>query len=122
MRSAILVALLMAAAAGPALAQNMLDRVQGIYAPEGLIGVWDCQTVGRDGGAVAIQGNAMMGVENTCMLEDPKPVPGMDAVRYTRMCTGEGMSYVGDPVILTPTERGVGLMFDGFVTEWLRCP
>jgi len=108
--------------AAPAMAQSLLDRVQGLYYPDLPGTTWDCTNLGGDGGALAIRGNQMIGVENICQLKDPVPIPGMDAVRYSRSCAGEGELYEADPVILTPTDRGVGLMFDGFVTEWLRCP
>lgn len=107
--------------ASPVAAQDLLDRVQGLYVPDGMEAFWDCQSVGQDGGAVAIRGSQILGVENACALKDPVPVPGMDAVRYNRTCSGEGTTYDAGPVILTPTDRGVGLMFDGFVTEWIRC-
>ena len=116
------VALCCAVLGTPAAAQTLLERVQGIYVPQGMEAFWDCQSLGQDGGALAIRGTEMIGVENTCQLKSPDPIPGMDAVRYSRSCAGEGMTYEGDPVILTPTDGGVGILYSGFVTEWRRCP
>lgn len=107
---------------GPAQADDMLSRLQGLYYPDLAAGAWDCRSVGRDGGALEIRGAQMFGVETMCNLRDPLPIPGMDAVRYLRDCAGEGMTWEGDPVILSPTASGVALMFDGFATEWVRCP
>jgi hypothetical protein len=55
-------------------------------------------------------------------LTNAFPIPGMDAMMFDLACSGEGMTYDGGKVILVPTQDGLGLVRDGFVTTWLRCP
>ncbi len=108
--------------ASAATAQSLLDRVQGLYYPDLPGTTWNCTALGSDGGAVGIRGNQILGVESACTLNDPFPIPGMDAIRFTQSCAGEGMTWDGGPVIITPTDRGVFLLSEGFGVEWLRCP
>jgi hypothetical protein len=105
----------------PAAAQSLLDRVQGLYYPPNQ-GTWDCATLGMDGGAVGVQGQTLHGVENACTLTNAFPIPGMDAMMFDLECSGEGMTYDGGRVILVPTQTGLGIVRDGFVVNWLRCP
>jgi hypothetical protein len=105
----------------PAAGQSLLDRVQGLYYPPNQ-GTWDCATLGTDGGAVGVQGDVLHGVENSCTLANAFPIPGMDAMMFSLACTGEGLTYDGGNVILVPTETGLGLVRDGSVNTWLRCP
>ena len=114
----ILVALL---APLPAAGQTLLDEVQGLYYPPNQ-GTWDCATLGMDGGAVGVQGDTLHGVENACTLSNALPIPGMNAALFGLTCTAEGQSYDAGNVILVPTDNGLGLVYDGFVTTWLRCP
>jgi hypothetical protein len=106
--------------AGPAAAQDLLDRVQGLYYPEGHAG-WDCTTLGMDGGAVGVRGQTLEGVENSCALENPFPIPGMDAIAFDLACTGEGMTYDGGRVILLPIPNGLAIVGQDGVRTWLRC-
>jgi hypothetical protein len=46
----------------------------------------------------------------------------MDAMMFDLACSGEGMTYDGGKVILVPTQDGLGLVREGHVTTWLRCP
>jgi hypothetical protein len=104
-------------------AQSLLDRVQGLYTPPAaLYEPWDCQTLGADGGAVAIQGQTLIGVEHSCTLQNPYAVPGLDAMAFDQACTGEGMTYDGGRVLLVPLDGGLGLVRDGSVVVWDRCP
>jgi hypothetical protein len=79
-----------------------------------------------DGGAVGIRGRTFHGVESACTMENPFAIPGMDAMAFDLSCSGEGMTYDGGRVILVPldapVEGGLGLVRDGVVTTWLRCP
>ena len=59
---------------------------------------------------------------NACTLTNAFPIPGMDAMMFELECSGEGMTYDGGRVILVPTETGLGLVRDGSVNTWLRCP
>jgi hypothetical protein len=104
-----------------AAAQSLLDRVQGLYYPPNQ-GTWDCATVGMDGGALAVQGQTLQGLENACEMRNPFPIPGMDAMAFDLACTAEGMTHDGGRVILVPLEGGLGLVRDGSVVTWTRCP
>lgn len=120
-RSELAAAALVLCLTTPVAAQSLLDRVQGLYYPPNQ-GNWDCATLGMDGGAVGIRGDTLHGVENACQLTNAFPIPGMDAMMFDLACSGEGATYDGGKVILVPMEGGLGLVRDGFVNTWLRCP
>ncbi|MAM60607.1 MAG: hypothetical protein CMH11_03860 [Maritimibacter sp.] len=91
----------------------------GIYRPAGM-DWWDCTSIGMDGGAVAIGGGELQGVENACTLSDPVDVRAMSATLYDMECMGEGMSST-ERVMLMTSDAGVYVIRDGFVAEWERC-
>ncbi|MEC7765052.1 MAG: hypothetical protein VX874_24315 [Pseudomonadota bacterium] len=109
-------ALLIAATLPGALTAQAYD---GIFYPEGAVG-WDCIAIGMDGGAVAIGGGELMGVENACSLGVGQDVRGMSATRYDMTCFSEGELY-DEPVVLMESDRGVYVIRDGFVAHWIRC-
>lgn len=81
---------------------------------------WDCSTIGSEGGAVAVQGDKLLGVENTCTLTDPVEVRGMSATLYDAECTGEGET-ASERVMLMAHDYGIYVIRDGFVSDWLLC-
>lgn len=81
---------------------------------------WDCQSIGMDGGALAIDGDTITGVDNACTLADPIEVRGMSAVLYDGTCSGEGESY-SERVMIMAHDFGVYLVTDGQVLDWIRC-
>ena len=103
-------------------AETLLDRVQGLYKPAAFDDPWDCETLGADGGAVGIQGQTLVGVGNTCTLQNPFAIPGLDAMAFDLACTGEGMTYDGGRVVLVPLDGRLGIVRDGSVVIWDRCP
>lgn len=106
-----------------ATAQTMLDRLDGLYYPQGY-GAWDCQTLGMDGGAVGVRDGMLHGVESSCRLDNGKAVPGFDAMVFGTTCTGEGMEWDGGNVILIPAQNGAAMTLvreGGFATTWQRC-
>jgi hypothetical protein len=103
-------------------AQTLLDRIQGLYYPQGMAGAWNCRDLGSDGGAVGFVGDQIRGVESACQLKEPFPIPGMDAVRFTTTCSGEGETWEAGPVIIVPHFDGVTLVYQDFANTWLRCP
>lgn len=119
---AFLTALALIPFAGPAAAQSLLDRVQGLYFPTMIGAAWNCRDLGADGGAVGIIGAHLRGVESVCRLKDPVPIPGMDAVRFTTTCAGEGTTWDAGPVIVLPTQDGVSLVYQDYAVSWTRCP
>jgi hypothetical protein len=122
-RFRLLAASLALTSALPAGAQNLLDRVQGLYYPANQPDRWTCATLGMDGGAVGIQGQSLVGVENSCRLENPFAIPGLDAMAFDLACTGEGLTHDGGRVLLVPLDDGgLGLVRDASVVVWARCP
>lgn len=96
-------------------------QFDGVYKPAGLS--WSCQArdLGMDGGAVGVFGDQFLGVENTCTLTNPTPIPGLGAVAYTAECNGEGMTYTY-PLMLMTQDNGIYVITEGYVADWTRCP
>jgi hypothetical protein len=93
----------------------------GIYRPDyAWAEGWDCQSVGQDGGALAVQGDVFTGVENQCLLTNPVPVTGMDAILYDAQCAGEGESY-SYRIMLMRLPEGIAVIQDGSVSELRTC-
>lgn len=93
----------------------------GVYRPNSATAAnWDCKTVGMDGGALAIDGNTLFGVESRCELADPVNVTGMDAVLYNSTCYAEGMVDTHRTMILK-NDHGVYVIAYGYVSDWLLC-
>ena len=114
MRNFVLAGALVAIA-GPALAFDGLYRPDFEWAE-----TWDCNTVGMDGGAVAVRGSEFIGVENFCELTDPVNVRGMDAVLYDAICEGEGETYTLR-MMLHRTFRGIAVISEGVAANFVRC-
>ncbi len=113
-RSAIVVALLLpvAAAAGP---------FDGLYRPNyDWASAWDCTSVGIDGGALAVEGETLRAVDNSCTLTDPVDIRDMEAVLYDAACTGAAGASEGR-IILMLHDFGIYVIRDGFVLDWIRC-
>jgi len=97
-------------------------ELDGLYRPNyEFARNWDCSTVGQDGGALAIRGTRLIGVENSCKLKDPTKIRGMDGVLYDAVCAAEGEKY-GYRLMLLPYEGGVYVITSGQVADWVRCP
>ena len=93
----------------------------GVYRPdqpwaEG----WDCQSIGQDGGALAVQGDIFTGVENQCKLTNPVPVTGMEAILYDAECAGEGELY-SYRIMLMRLPEGLAVIEDGNVNQLVSC-
>ncbi|SOC19750.1 hypothetical protein SAMN05877809_1113 [Rhodobacter sp. JA431] len=93
----------------------------GVYHPAGE--TWDCRSdqIGGDGGAVAILGEWLEGVESRCQLTQPTPVRDMKAVLYDAVCSELGETTTHRLMILSH-DRGVYLIRDGYVSDWRFCP
>ena len=92
----------------------------GVYRPDGMEG-WDCQSIGSDGGALAVRDGVFYGVENACQLTNPVEVNGMSAVLYDAECNGEGESYAKRMMLMRVPER-LAVIEDGFVNVLRACP
>jgi len=107
------------AALAPALC--LATPYDGLYRPNyDVAAAWDCERIGVDGGALAIEDDKLMGVETTCTLSDPVEVRDMDGVLYDASCSSEGEAY-GQRIMLLAHEFGVYVIRDGVVLDWLRC-
>jgi len=112
-----LVALALTFAPGLALA----TPYDGLFRPNyDFAASWDCTNVGMEGGALAIEGDRLFGVENTCTLADPVDVRGMNAVLYDATCSGEGEVYE-ERIMLMAHDFGVYVIRDAMVADWLSC-
>ncbi|SMH57977.1 hypothetical protein [Maritimibacter sp. HL-12] len=93
----------------------------GLYRPNyDFAATWDCTDVGMEGGALAIEGDRLFGVENICELAEPVELRGMNAVLYDATCDGEGTRYE-ERVMLMAHDFGVYVIRDGQVADWLSC-
>lgn len=108
-------AVLLVLAATPAAAFDGLYRPNEPWA-EG----WDCQTIGMDGGAIAVQDGKFYGVENTCELTNPTAIRGMSGILYDAVCSGEGMTETFR-LMLMQVDGGLAVIRDGSANILKRC-
>ncbi len=54
---------------------------------------WDCEAIGTQGGALAVNGRVFHGIGHNCALTDPVEVRDMNATLYDAECSGEGQDY-----------------------------
>ncbi len=92
----------------------------GLYRPDGME-EWDCQSIGSDGGALAVRDGVLYGVESACQLTDPVQVNGMSGVLYEAQCTREGETY-SKRMMLMNVPEGLAVIEDGFVNILRDCP
>ena len=114
MRGAVVLACVLpsVAAAGP---------FDGLYRPNyDWALAWDCESVGVDGGALAVEGDTLRAVENTCTLTEPVEIRDMEAVLYDAACLGEGGASEGR-IMLMSHDFGLYVIRDGFVLDWIAC-
>jgi len=97
------------------------QNFDGLYHPEGQRG-WFCdlQSLGQEGGALGIQDNMLIGVENTCSLTNPVNVRDMDAVLYDLKCEAEGETSQ-ERALIARSDTGVIILRDGFAAKWTLC-
>ena len=81
---------------------------------------WDCKSVGQDGGALAIEGDVLTAIDNSCALSEPVEIRDMHAVLYDADCTGEGGASAGRIMLMTH-DFGLYVIRDGFVLDWISC-
>lgn len=114
-------AAILAGFAGAEMANAQADEFSGLYRPRGeLAPPWDCKNIGQPGGAVAVDGGTLFGVENTCTLSNPVQVRDMPAMLFDAECAGEG-EVSRRRVMLMHADFGLYLITSGFVAEWQRC-
>lgn len=81
---------------------------------------WDCQSVGREGGALEVAGELFHGLDGACTLSDPVEVRGMVGVLYDLTCPGAD-SETETRIMLLRHDFGIYAISDGLVLDWLRC-
>ena len=93
----------------------------GLYHPAHM-NSWSCRSdqVGRDGGAIAIQGDVLTSVEGSCRLTNPTVVRDMNAVLYDAACFVEGSEFNYRLMLLGHTQ-GVYMINNDGVFELERC-
>ncbi|MCF6305998.1 MAG: hypothetical protein L3J33_11580 [Rhodobacteraceae bacterium] len=98
------------------------QNFDGLYQPDISAANWSCQEsqIGMDGGALAIRGGFLYGVESRCALGNPRPITGMDAVQYTTICSAEGNKYT-EEILISRTARGVSINTPSRVMNWRTC-
>lgn len=114
-----LVATAIVLGAGVATAQDF----EGLYRPDQpWAAQWTCRAsdFGQDGGAVGVIDGYLEGVENRCLLTNPRPGPTASSRRFTTVCSGEGSPYT-DEVILARTATGISLTRNGSTVYWRSC-
>lgn len=96
------------------------QNFDGLYQPAGH--TWTCNPdhIGIDGGALAIGGGFIDGVENRCKLSNPRKSISEDSTQFTAICSGEGVEYRED-LTITSTVSGVRIVRDGSEILWNRC-
>lgn len=118
MRQVVFGVLLGACAWPLALAAGPFD---GLYRPNYDWALsWDCETVGQDGGALAIDDTTLTAIDNSCTLTDPVEVRDMEAVLYDADCSGDGGTNAGR-IMLMAHDFGLYVIRDGFVLDWISC-
>lgn len=112
-------AFLIALAAATSAAAGPFDRVYRPDAPEAES--WDCQSVGSDGGALAVREDVFYGVQSACLLTNPVAVNGTSGVLYEAQCNAEVMSY-SKRMMLMLVPKGLAAIEDDDGNPLRRCP
>jgi hypothetical protein len=95
---------------------------EGVYLPlKADPATWDCRNIGFEGGAVAIEGNWLIDIENACELTNPTPVRGLHAILYDGQCAAEGEEYVERIMLMEQAHGGVFVIRDASVDLWKPC-
>jgi hypothetical protein len=99
-----------------------LSAISGLYYPaidEGVLN-WLCteDTIGMDGGALAISETQFYGVEGVCDIMSPQMME--TSVNATLVCMSEGMPWQTS-VQITPTQKGVTIADEHGDIHWTRC-
>jgi hypothetical protein len=95
---------------------------EGVYLPVNADPTkWDCQNISFEGGAVAIKGNWLIDIENTCELTNPSRVIGMKAFLYDGHCAIEGDEYSERIILMEQANGRIFVIRDGSVNMWKPC-
>lgn len=82
---------------------------------------WDCVTIGKAGGALAIANDAFIGIGSRCALQNGRRLRGMDASLYDAICRGKNAPWRTRLMIMN-TQMGITIVeTGGKVVALQRC-
>ncbi len=96
----------------------LLAPMQGKYRAHAS---WTCDEIGMDGGATAIIGTQLRGVETTCTLSGGQAVGRHGAALFDAACTGEGEVWTDEIVLKRGSFGGLALLWSDAVAIWQAC-
>jgi hypothetical protein len=94
------------------------DSFDGLYLPPDSSWLCDPQSIGMDGGPLAIENGSIYGVEGACQLTSARS-KGI-GTQFRAICSAEGDEDVRD-IVITPVSSGLRIENYGWNTEWVRC-
>lgn len=97
---------------------GIYESLQGKYRP---LPSWDCGEIGRDGGALAIQGTTFYGLETECDLQDPQAVGVHGTAIFTAICRGEGETWEDEYILRRDEWGSLAVISADGVAVWEAC-
>lgn len=97
---------------------DLLAAFQGKYRP---VPSWDCGEIGAPGGATAIRGDVLYGLETECRLSDGNPVGSNGAVIFNASCTGEGETWADEYILQRDRYGNLAVLGSDAVSQWESC-
>lgn len=96
----------------------LLSPFQGKYRP---MPNWDCGEIGRDGGATAIEGDTLFGLESACRLTGGVAVGAHGAALFNAQCSGEGETWQDEYILRRDDWGSLAVLRSDGVTIWQSC-
>lgn len=99
------------------------QSLDGLYHPNFGNGErWQCtrDALGFDGGAMALKGDELFGVETTCTLTNRKSLAGDQLTSYDADCWSEGTQF-SELFYLSPYYAGVLVANSESIRDWRSC-
>lgn len=97
---------------------GVIEMLQGKYRP---LPSWTCGVIGQDGGATAIQGNVLYGLENECTLENGRVVGPSGATVFDATCSAEGETYQTEFLLAADQWGSLAVITPDGVSLWENC-
>ena len=71
---------------------------------------------------IEVQATDILFYESACGLTNPRLLPGMGgAVQYTLTCSGEGMEWEDEGILMQADDGGLWIIRPGWVAQYQRC-
>jgi hypothetical protein len=94
----------------------------GRYTPDTPEGeLWDCKSVGKDGGAVLLTTNIFFALGTRCTLRDPVHLSGMDATLYNAICRSDGAPWERRIMIMRTAAGITVVQKGGHISPLRKC-